>query len=102
MDENFICKIIAKLRTQEDISARELSITLGQSEGYINTIENGKSLPSLSMLLNICEYFQITPQEFFCEDVEYPKLLHDLISECKSLKSEYIESMLTLAKGLKE
>ena len=47
MDENFICKRIAKLRTQEDISARELSITLGQSEGYINTIENGKSLPSL-------------------------------------------------------
>ena len=31
MDENFICKRIAKLRTQEDISARELSITLGQS-----------------------------------------------------------------------
>ena len=45
MDEQFIKQRIAKLRTDKNISARELSLQLGQSTGYINTIENGKSLP---------------------------------------------------------
>ena len=66
----FIRERIAKLRTQENISARELGFRLGQSGGYINSIENGNSLPSLRGFLNICEYFQITPQEFFCEDID--------------------------------
>ena len=43
----FIRERIAKLRTQENISARELGFRLGQSGGYINSIENGNSLPSL-------------------------------------------------------
>ena len=58
MDEQFIKQRIAKLRTDKNISARELSLQLGQSTGYINTIENGKSLPSMSMFLYICEYFK--------------------------------------------
>ena len=49
MDEKYIKLKIAKLRTDRNISARELSLALGQSTGYINTIENGKSLPSMSM-----------------------------------------------------
>ena len=64
----FIRERIAKLRTQENISARELGFRLGQSGGYINSIENGNSLPSLRGFLNICEYFQITPHEFFNEE----------------------------------
>ncbi|MBQ7975788.1 MAG: helix-turn-helix transcriptional regulator, partial [Clostridia bacterium] len=77
MDEKFIKQRIAKLRTDKNISARELSLRLGQSTGYINTIENGKSLPSMTMFLYICEYFKITPQEFFDEHTEHPKLIQD-------------------------
>ena len=65
MDEKYIKLKIAKLRTDRNISARELSLALGQSTGYINTIENGKSLPSMSMFLYICDYFKITPKDFF-------------------------------------
>ena len=96
----FIRERIAKLRTQENISARELGFRLGQSGGYINSIENGNSLPSLRGFLNICEYFQITPQEFFCEDVEYPieypKILHDIMSGCSDLDKETLDSILVL------
>ena len=55
MDELFVRQRIAFLRTNMNISARELSLRLGQSEGYINAIENGKSNPSVQMLEYICE-----------------------------------------------
>ena len=87
MDEKFIKQRIAKLRTDKNISARELSLQLGQSTGYINTIENGKSLPSMRMFLYICEYFKITPQEFFDEYAEHPKLIQDILTESNHLKA---------------
>lgn len=101
MDEQFIKQRIAKLRTDKNISARELSLQLGQSTGYINTIENGKSLPSMSMFLYICEYFKITPQEFFDEDTEYPKLIQDIIKESKKLNKQSLESLLTIINNMK-
>ena len=101
MDEQFIKQRIAKLRTDKNISARELSLQLGQSTGYINTIENGKSLPSMSMFLYICEYFKITPQEFFDEDAEDPKLIQDILTESKKLNKQSLESLLTIIKNMK-
>ena len=101
MDEQFIKQRIAKLRTDKNISARELSLQLGQSTGYINTIENGKSLPSMSMFLYICEYFKITPQEFFDEENEYPKLIQEILKESKKLNKETLESLLTIIKNMK-
>lgn len=101
MDEQFIKQRIAKLRTDKNISARELSLQLGQSTGYINTIENGKSLPSMSMFLYICEYFKITPQEFFDEENENPKLIQDILTESKKLNKQSLESLLTIIKNMK-
>lgn len=101
MDEQFIKQRIAKLRTDKNISARELSLQLGQSTGYINTIENGKSLPSMSMFLYICEYFKITPQEFFDEGNECPKLIQEILKESKKLNKESLESLLTIIKNMK-
>ena len=68
MDTDFIKDRLAKLRQDKDISARELSLQLGQSSSYINAIENGNSLPSMSMFLYICEYLKITPKELFDVD----------------------------------
>lgn len=100
MDIEFIKQRIAKLRTDKNISARELSLRLGQSTGYINTIENGNSLPSMSMFLYICEYFNITPKDFFDEDAEYPKLISEIVNESKKLDKKSLESILTIIKSM--
>lgn len=55
---------IAELRTQKGVSARDMSLSLGQSESYINKIENRRTLPSMTGFFYICEYLNITPQEF--------------------------------------
>lgn len=65
MYEEFTQNRIAQLRMQKNVSARDMSLTLGQNNSYINQIENKKALPSLQGLFYICEYFGITPQQFF-------------------------------------
>ena len=71
MYEEFTQERIAELRAQSGHSARDISLTLGQNDAYINKIENKKSLPSLKGLFYICEYFKITPQEFFDAGIKY-------------------------------
>jgi len=102
IDGDFVKQRIARLRTQQGVSARELSLTLGQSTGYINTIENGKSLPSMAMFLVICDYFKITPKEFFDDETEAPKLLLELMNESKRLDEKSLESLLSIVKNLKK
>lgn len=102
IDEQYIKHKIAKLRTDKNISARELSLELGQSTGYINTIENGKSLPSMNMFLYICDYFKITPKEFFDDDIEYPILINEIIEESKRLDKNALESILNVIKNMRK
>ena len=65
--QSYISDRIYKLRISKNLSARELSLSLGQSPCYINKIENCKSLPSLQSLFYICSYFNISIKEFFNE-----------------------------------
>ena len=64
-DEQRFKERLIQLRTQKGVSARDMSLSLGYSEGYINKIENGDSLPSMTVLFYICEYFGLTPEQFF-------------------------------------
>lgn len=102
MYTEFIKRRIARLRTDSNISARELSLRLGQSTGYINTIENGKSLPSMAMFLYICEYFNITPKEFFDDESEHPIILDEIISECKKLDKKSLDGLLTVIQSMQK
>lgn len=57
-------KRLAQLRTQKGVSARDMSLSLGQSESYINKIENHRTLPSMTGFFYICDYLEIEPQAF--------------------------------------
>ena len=61
-------KKIGQLRDDRNISERQLSFELGKSRGYIGQITRGLSLPHIDTLLEICEYFHITPSELFSEN----------------------------------
>ena len=47
---------VTELRLQKGVSARDMSLSIGQNAGYINTIESGKALPSMSAFFFICDY----------------------------------------------
>ena len=66
---------LARLREKKGVSARDMSLSIGQNAGYIHNIENGKSKPSITGFFYICEYLDITPSEFFDFESENPAKL---------------------------
>ena len=66
--EDFFKDRLRFLRNKKQISAREMSIALGQNEAYINKLETGKCSTSLSSFLRICDYLAVSPADFFQED----------------------------------
>ncbi len=78
---------LAKLRGEKGVSARDMSLSMGQNPGYINNIESGKSMPSLSGIFFICEYLGITPKDFFDLDSSNPSKAKELFDIAKTLNS---------------
>ena len=70
VDANFIRNRITQLRLQKGV------------------ISSGKSLPPLPEFLEICDYFGITPSQFFDTSIENPALLQTAIEELKKLNDD--------------
>lgn len=101
IDENYVSERIAALRTARNISARDMSLSLGQSTNYINSIENKHSLPSMSMFLYICDFLGISPRDFFDEENECPELAARIGEVLKKLDREGLEIVLAVAERIK-
>lgn len=67
--ENDYRERLKKLMEQKNITARELSLTLGYNEGYISRILKRKIDPSFKSMMDIMLYFDISPAEFFTLDL---------------------------------
>ncbi|WP_217957903.1 helix-turn-helix domain-containing protein [Acutalibacter muris] len=101
MYDDFFSVRLARLRTQKGVSAREMSLSLGQADNYINSIENKKNFPSMQNFFYICEYLNITPQQFFDTDVKHPAKVDELIEAVKGLSGEQLDNLIAIAKGLR-
>ena len=98
-EDNFALRL-AQLRNQKKVSARDMSISLGQNPGYINSIESGKALPSMTAFFYICEYLEITPQEFFDMESRQPVDLQQLIANLKKLTPLQLDCISVLVNDL--
>ena len=88
MDENFIRDRITQLRLRKGVSEYQMSYDLGHSRGYIYNISSGKALPPLKEFLTICDYFEVSPQQFFDESTQNPELIQKAISGMKMLNED--------------
>ncbi|MCM1086851.1 MAG: helix-turn-helix domain-containing protein [Blautia sp.] len=100
MFEDDFAKRLTQLRIEKDVSAREMSLSLGQSESYINRIESRKMLPSMTVFFYICEYFGITPGEFFIDDAAPSMELLAALKKLQSLDSEKRRHILDVISDL--
>lgn len=91
---------ITELRTEKGVSARDMSLSLGQSESYINKIENKRTLPSMTGFIYICEYFGITPQDFFDIKSGAPQKSKEILSELNKLTTEQIDHIMMIIKDI--
>ena len=98
--EDFVPERLAKLRMQKGVSARDMSLSLGPANNYINNVENKKTLPSMQSFFYICEYLGVTPQEFFDEGNPNPTALNEFIAEAKKLDYKAMSYILCIMKEL--
>lgn len=83
MYEQFVRERITQLRLKKGVSEYQMSYDLGHSRGYVYNISSGKALPPLKEFFSICEYFQLSPAQFFDENTQHPDLI------CKALDGLY-------------
>ena len=95
MYETFVRDRITSLRLQKGVSEYKMSYDLGHSRGYINNISSGKALPSMAEFFAICDYFDITPIDFFDRNLENPQLFKQAVRGLEQLNEE--DMALTLA-----
>lgn len=100
MDIEFVRERITQLRLQKGVSEYKMSYDLGHSRGYINNISSGKTLPSMTEFFAICDYFGISPVEFFDVKSSNPKLSQSVLSALEQLDEDDLELTLINIKRL--
>ena len=96
MYEDLIAKRLAELRELKGVTAREMSLDIGQNPSYVNRIENQKSLPSMQGFYYICEYLKVTPAEFFSESNQNPTLVNEITEKLRRISPSQLEAIKNL------
>lgn len=94
MYEEFVKERITQLRLNKGVSEYQMSYDLGHSRGYVYNISSGKALPPLKEFFAICDYFEITPQQFFDTETQNPELVQQAVESLKQLSKEDIQMIL--------
>ena len=101
MQENIFIEPFAErlteLREQKGVSAREMSLAIGQAHTFIHGIEQKRNFPQMLNFFYICEYLGVTPKEFFDYGQRTPAVDNDLYAEIQKLDAkskEYYMNMI--------
>ncbi len=98
----FLRERLTQLVTQKDVSAYSISYSLGNSNGYINSILSGRALPKMGQFFKICDYFGITPQEFFDPNLHNPTKVRQAAQLLETLTDEELDAFILLLQKFKE
>ena len=101
MEQSDFIRRLVELRMSNGVSARDMSLSIGQSSSYINNIENGVSFPSMTAFFYICDYLGITPKDFSDTENSNPVKSQELLEAVKGLNNEQMDSLISIAKNLK-
>lgn len=91
---------LSQLRMEKGVSARDMSLSLGQSASYINKIENRRTMPSMAGFFYICEYLGITPAAFFDSGALSPSIASEIGREAGKLPPDKAEHILHIIRDM--
>lgn len=100
MYEEQFSKRLADLRTKKGVSARDMSLSMGQNPGYIRAIECGTTFPTMANFFYICEYLDVTPQEFFDFNEEPSNGLKALVDQLNQFDDGQIHALTDFIKSI--
>lgn len=102
MTEKFVKDRITQLRLKKGVSEYQMSYDLGHSRGYIYNISSGKALPPLKEFFAICDYLNVTPQQFFDDSTDVPELIQKAVEGMKKLSESDILMLLNFINRLSD
>ena len=100
MYEEKFAERLSELRLKKGVSARDMSLSIGQNAGYINAIENGKSFPTMANFFYICEYLRVTPKEFFDFDTQPASRTSHLNQQVRRLSDAQLNALTALVDSI--
>jgi len=98
--EALFIRQLEKFRLKKEVSQREMSLSLGQSAGYIAKLSSGHNLPRLMTFFWICDYFNIHPKDFFDENIENPEKIESITKDLYKLNDNQLSYISALIKDL--
>jgi len=102
LDEHDFSRRLSELREKKGVSARDMSLSIGQNPGYINSIETGKAMPSIAGLFYICDYLGISVSDFFDLGTKNPEKLDGIVKNLKRLNDRQLEALGVIIADLAE
>lgn len=102
--QELLVRQLEKYRLQKGVSQRDMSLTLGQSEGYISKLTNphAHNLPRMLNFFYICDYFGVHPKDFFNEEIDHPDQIGALIKDLYKLSDTQLEHVRAIVQDLTE
>ena len=64
--------LVRSLRTERGLAQGQLAEAMGVSRQTINSIENGRYIPSLPLAIALARYFGVTVEEMFDDEERLP------------------------------
>ena len=102
MNKTEFAKRLSEIMEENNRTARDVSLNIGQNSGYINSILNEKAYPSMDVFFKICEELSITPVDFFDTENKYPEMMNRIIPYLKELNYEQFDTIEKIVKAIVE
>lgn len=101
MESDFVRDRITELRLKKGIAENRMSLDLGHSRSYMQSISSGRALPSMTEFLAICDYLEVSPREFFNEESTNGYLVNKIQKEIKDMNEQDLLLLLDIIKRFK-
>lgn len=102
MEKEEFIKRLTELRINKGVSARDMSLSVGLNENYINRLENGAGLPKMETFFFLCDYLGVSPQDFFDIGTPDPIKTKKLYQEAHTLSSSQLDILLGMIREMKK
>ena len=102
MNKTEFANRLNEIMQENNRTARDVSLKIGQGSGYINGILNEKAYPSMDVFFKICDELKITPVDFFDTETRYPEMMNRIAPYYKELTQEQLETIGKLVKAIAE
>lgn len=96
MEPKYISQRITELRIKKGIAEHRMSLDLGHSRSYMQSISSGRALPSLTEFLAICDYLGVSPKDFFDETNPNPLLIEEIDNKIKHFSDDDLILLLNI------